>query len=57
MPRTVLLVLLAVFLLLLGTFISGTILTPYAQSLGANLFSIGVLSRSMYIVRSLVGTN
>lgn len=56
MPKNVTLVLFAVFLLVFGTYISGTILTPYAQSLGANLFIIGVLSSSMYIVRLFIGT-
>ncbi len=56
MSKSLILVLIAVFLLVLGTFISGTILTPYAQDIGATWFQIGILSGSMYAVRLFIGT-
>jgi MFS transporter, DHA1 family, multidrug resistance protein len=55
MPKKVAFVLLSVFMLVLGAFISGTILTPYAKSLGGTWLSVGVLSSSMYVVRLFVG--
>lgn len=56
MSRSLFFVIGAVFLLVTGTFISGTILTPYAQEIGATWFQIGILSGSMYGVRLFVGT-
>lgn len=55
-PKLLILILISVFLLVLGTFISGTILTPYAEQLGATWFQIGILSGGMYAVRFFVGT-
>jgi DHA1 family multidrug resistance protein-like MFS transporter len=57
MSRALIFVILAVFLLVTGTFISGTILTPYAQKIGATWFQIGILSGSMYVVRLFVSTS
>lgn len=56
MSRSLNFVIIAAFLLVTGTFISGTILTPYAQEMGATWFQIGILSGSMYVVRLFVGT-
>ncbi len=56
MSKSLILVITAVFLLVTGTFISGTILTPYAQDIGASWVQIGILSASMYVVRLFVGT-
>lgn len=56
MSKSLILVLAAVFLLVLGTFISGTILTPYAQDMGATWFQTGILSGSMYAVRLFIST-
>lgn len=56
MSKSLVFVLSSVFLLVLGTFISGTILTPYAQGIGANWIQIGVLSGCMYGVRLFIGT-
>ncbi|MDP4094040.1 MAG: MFS transporter [Bacillota bacterium] len=56
MFRTLFLVLTAMFLLVLGTYIPGTILTPYAKTIGATWFQIGILSGSMYAVRLFIGT-
>lgn len=55
MPKKVFFVLLSVFLLVFGAFISGTILTPYAKGMGGTWLSVGVLSSSMYVVRLFVG--
>lgn len=57
MRKSLILVLAAVFLLVLGAFISATILTPYAQSMGATWIQIGVLSGGMYAVRLFIGTS
>ncbi|SDN38869.1 MFS transporter [Acetanaerobacterium elongatum] len=46
----------SVFLLVLGTCISGTILVPYAKTLGGTGFIIGVIYSSMYAVRLIIGT-
>ncbi len=48
-------VLTATFLLVLGTYISGTILTPYAKEMGATWLQIGILSGSMYVIRLFFG--
>lgn len=56
MRRAFILVLTAIFLLSLGGSISGTILTPFAQSMGATWFQIGILTGSMYAVRLFIGT-
>lgn len=56
MDKKMIFVLLAVFLLVLGTFVSGTILTPYAQNMGATWLQIGILTGSMYVVRLFIGT-
>lgn len=55
MRKALIFVLSAVFLLVLGAFISGTILTPYAQDMGATWIQIGILSGSMYAVRLFIG--
>jgi MFS family permease len=56
MNRNLKLVLSTLFLLALGTYIAGTILTPYAESLGASPAVVGLLPSSMYVVRLLFGT-
>lgn len=56
MNKALAFVLAAVFLLVLGTFISATILTPYAKTMGASWFQIGILSGCMYVVRLFIGT-
>ncbi len=56
MSKALIFVLTAVFLLVLGTFISATILTPYAMTMGATWLQIGILSGSMYTVRLFIGT-
>ncbi len=56
MKKSFIFVLASSFLLILGTYISGTILTPYAISIGATWFQVGVLSGSMYVIRLLFGT-
>jgi MFS family permease len=56
MSKSFLYVLISTFLLVLGTYISGTILTPYAQDMGATWFQIGILSGSMYVIRLIFGT-
>lgn len=56
MNRNLKLVLSALFLIALGTYIAGTILTPYAESLGASPAVVGLLPSSMYVVRLLFGT-
>ncbi|TCL54032.1 putative MFS family arabinose efflux permease [Hydrogenispora ethanolica] len=54
--KEIILLLAAVFLLVLGACIVGTILTPYAESLGAGGVVIGAMAGSLYIVRLFVGT-
>ncbi|KOF55748.1 hypothetical protein AGR56_18180 [Clostridium sp. DMHC 10] len=56
MKKDNILLLIAVFLLIFGTYITGAILTPYAKSLGASGISIGLISAALYIVRLFVGT-
>lgn len=56
MKKSFIFVLASSFLLILGTYISGTILTPYAINIGATWFQVGVLSGSMYVIRLLFGT-
>ncbi len=56
LSKSFIFVLTATFLLVLGTYVSGTILTPFAQSMGATWFEIGILSCSMYIIRLVFGT-
>lgn len=46
----------ALFLLLFGTYISGTLLVPYTQSLGGTGLTIGVVYSCMYAVRLVFGT-
>jgi len=46
----------AVFLLVTGTGIVAPLIGPYAHSLGAGGFWIGLLFSGFYIVRLLVGT-
>lgn len=55
--RALILVLSASSLLILGTYVSGTVLTPYAQSLNASWLEIGILSGSMYTIRLIFGTS
>lgn len=55
MRKQIVIVLLAVFLLVFGAFISATILSLYAVQLGGTLFQIGILSSSMYVVRLFFG--
>ena len=45
----------SLFLLVSGTYISGTLLVPYASALGGTSFSIGVVYGAMYIVRLIFG--
>ncbi len=54
--KSIIFVMSSSFLLIFGTYISGTILTPYAISLKATWVQVGVLSGSMYVVRLLFGT-
>lgn len=56
MRKALILVLASVFILVLGAFISATILTPYAQSMGATWIQIGILSGGMYAVRLFIAT-
>lgn len=56
MSKSFMFVLISTFLLVLGTYISGTILTPYAQDMGATWFQIGILSGSLYVIRLVFGT-
>lgn len=46
----------ALFLLLFGTYISGTLLVPYTEALGGNGLMIGVVYSCMYAVRLVFGT-
>lgn len=46
----------ALFLLLFGTYISGTLLVPYTISLGGNGMTIGIVYSCMYAVRLIFGT-
>ncbi len=46
----------ALFLLVFGTYISGTLLVPYAKTLGSTGMSIGIIYSCMYLVRLLLGT-
>lgn len=45
----------SVFLLVLGTYIAGTILTPYAESLGATSLWLALITSGLYIVRLFIG--
>lgn len=45
----------SLFLLVTGTYISGTLLVPYATALGGTSFSVGVIYATMYIVRLIFG--
>lgn len=45
----------SVFLLVFGANISGTMLVPFAETLGGTSLSIGVIYASMYAVRLLLG--
>lgn len=56
MKKETILLLTSVFILVYGTFISGTVLTPYAKSLGATGTSIGIISGALYLVRLFAGT-
>ena len=56
MQKSFFYVLISTFLLVLGTYISGTILTPYARDMGATWFQTGILTGSMYIIRLFFGT-
>lgn len=56
MKKDNILLLTGVFLLVLGTYITGAILTPYAKSLGASGIYIGLISSALYIVRLFIGT-
>jgi MFS family permease len=56
MNKALIFVLTAVFVLVLGAFISGTILTPYAQDMRATWLQIGILSGSMYVIRLFIST-
>lgn len=56
MAKSFIYVLISTFLLVLGTYISGTILTPYAKDMGATWLQIGILSGGMYVVRLILGT-
>lgn len=46
----------SLFLLLFGTYISGTLLVPYAKSLGGTGITIGIIYSCMYVVRLFIGT-
>ncbi len=46
----------SVFLLVLGTFISGSLFVPYARTLGGSSLTIGLIYSSMYVVRLIFGT-
>jgi MFS transporter, DHA1 family, multidrug resistance protein len=46
----------ALFLLLFGTYISGTLLVPYTESLGGTGLTIGIVYSCMYAVRLVFGT-
>lgn len=46
----------SIFLLVFGANISGTMLVPFAETLGGTSLSIGVIYASMYAVRLLLGT-
>ncbi len=46
----------SVFLLVLGTYISGSLFVPYAHALGGSSFTIGIIYSSMYVVRLIFGT-
>ncbi len=56
MSKSFIYVLISTFLLVLGTYISGTILTPYAKDMGATWLQIGILSGGMYVIRLILGT-
>ncbi len=56
MRKEITLILTSVFILVYGTYIAGTILTPFAESLGAPGITIGFISGALYIVRLLTGT-
>jgi DHA1 family multidrug resistance protein-like MFS transporter len=45
----------AVFLLVLGTYVAGTILAPYAESLGATSIWVALITSGLYIVRLFTG--
>jgi MFS transporter, DHA1 family, multidrug resistance protein len=55
--KEITLLLSSVLILVYGTYIAGTILTPYAKSLGATGIAIGIISGALYIVRLFVGTS
>lgn len=46
----------SLFLLVFGTYISGTLLVPFAKTLGGTSMSIGIIYSCMYVVRLLLGT-
>lgn len=57
MRKEIVLVLASVFLLVYGTYVAGTILAPYAQTIGATGVTVGIITGTLYIVRLFVGTH
>jgi MFS transporter, DHA1 family, multidrug resistance protein len=57
MRKDVIFLCVSVFLLTLGTYVAGTTLTPYAESLGATNVFLGLIISSLYIVRLFTGVS
>ncbi len=45
----------SLFLLIFGTYVSGSILVPYARSMGGSAVDIGMVYSSMFVVRLVMG--
>lgn len=53
--KDVVLLCISVFLLVLGAYVAGTILTPYAESLGATSIFVALITSGLYLVRLFIG--
>ena len=45
----------SLFLLIFGTYVSGSILVPYARSMGGTALDVGIVYSSMFVVRLVLG--
>lgn len=55
MRKDVILLCISVFLLVLGTYVAGTILTPYAESLRASSIFVALITGGLYMMRLFIG--